>query len=265
METKNTKVLLSNYILDNLNNWEIVKENKEIISYFLRKNITTLFGKEEFEICEFQLEKIFCFISKPHFEGRKYELRLDVLGKSYVISNSWHNDTIEMKDSQKENGFKITCDSNNNFFHNVVSQLGSEEKITEYQNIFIGENPAFDYQKIIYTQEKEEFVTPAYRLRPINARVGRIEYFDLEVLTEPVPSLQEKIHTIYETSKKSTLPFRGKMRYFLQKLRSELKKNNMVSILVPYDVDDRSDYLEAIFSFLEKKIEKNEYELKKTK
>lgn len=253
IENAITKICLSDIIE---HNFEAVgfkeTENKEVIRYFLQKNIKAIFGKDTFDSYEMEIDSIIeneIDTSQEQFALKKVnKLKINYGDVEYTISSE-KGQVLKMGVPNSSIMFRITAEENAN--HNFLVFSDNEDLIHEYQTVGLEENPYFDYKKIIYnTNAAKTEMTPTYRAKSMESRRGYASLFQIIDV--------EKSTKNFAWNTLLTLDIKMMMialREYLEKLKSESEIVGLTFLEEPFDV---YKHLEEIFYMLEKKGERKD-------
>lgn len=249
IENAITKICLSDIIE---HNFEAVgfkeTENKEVIRYFLQKNIKAIFGKDTFDSYEMEIDSIIeneIDTSQEQFALKKVnKLKINYGDVEYTISSE-KGQVLKMGVPNSSIMFRITAEENAN--HNFLVFSDNEDLIHEYQTVGLEENPYFAYQKVMYSLDGEETITQALRAQSIKARRGYDSLFqivNIEDIAMEIPKNEPS-----QTGLKIVL---ANFKKYLVNLKSNSEIIGLTFLEEPFDL---CKHLDEIFYMLEKKVE----------
>ena len=230
----------------------------KIVNYFLVKNINTIFGKNEFDKNDIDINLVV-----EDNNNKISKLKITYADNTYVVSRSLNGQILEMAKPNSMVGFNICIKDNGSFLNNIVINEFDNEVVYEYQNVNLLETPTFDYQKIINVSNNEEFILPAYRLSPVDAKIGNLEFFSIELLDRDE---NYYIKNLIDYYKQLNTTFPKKVYHTLKEyLKKRKNTKSIVSISTSYDFlgEDIYDYLDVIYRCLEERCEEEVLSLKK--
>ncbi len=219
-------------------------QNKEVIRYFLQKNINALFGRDNFN--EEEMEISFKVMEADALDGRKKGnvLKINYGGVEYIVF-SQNGQILKGVIPNTPIMFKITAEKN--IYHNLLVTNINEDCVYDYQTVGLEENPYFDYQKIMYTLDGEETITQAFRAQSIKARRGYDSLFqivNIEDIAMEIPKNEPS-----QTGLKIVL---ANFKKYLVNLKSNSEIIGLTFLEEPFDL---CKHLDEIFYMLEKKVE----------
>lgn len=242
------RIILSQFIEINLGKLGFSNvANKEIIHYFLKKNLITLFGKDEFAPYELEFNTIaeqeLDFTNEVPKKRKRNKLQMFYGNTKYIISFLEEENVLEMRVSNLLEGFRMIV--NEKRVYNSNTAISENEIVSNFSCLYLNDKPCFDYQKIIYNADGEEIIFPVYRAQPIAVKQGENHLFEIIELENLIleDSRQKKNTSRYELFKQSIKKYVNNL-----KMKSEI-------IAVPCARKDVDSYtnLDAIFIKLEEK------------
>lgn len=236
----NEKIILSEIIGDCINTkqFEHSNEVKQILQYFLEKNIITILGKDEFEKVELMSKTHAMYIvgSKNFLENDTKIVEIEFCYMDALYKVEIFKKSIEFHKNNSSIHFKINL---GNVCENSLFSITDENTTDEHQFVWIKDIPNFDYQKVIYNNDGEEIISPAYRARPTRIRTSYIEIFNIENFYK-IPSRVDLRKTI------------GKQQYLQNYLRELVTKKDVIHVSM-FNGSNLYSNLPEIFDELEKK------------
>lgn len=243
------KIVLSQYIENNLEDLGISKLFPiEVIHYFLKKNLITLFGKDVFESYEVELNTVaeheYDFTTNVPKKRRCHKLQMYYGGVKYTIASKEEGKSLVMSANQNATGFRIAIDKNK--IYNSNTTITEIETINNLSCLCLYDKPYFDYQKILY-RNSEEIIFPIYRAKPILVQQGEYQLFEILELENLYLEKRKMLEnaSIYEIWKQTLKEYITNL-----KTKSEICK-------IPCSKTDLDSYdnFDAIFKLLEEKTE----------
>lgn len=242
------RIILSQFIENNFEKLGFSNtENEEIIHYFLKKNLITIFGKDEFAPYELEFNTIaeqeLDFTLSVPTKRKRNKLQVFYGNTKYIISSSREGNVLEMSAVGSHEGFRMIVNENKTYNSNTaISENGI---VSNFSCLYLNDKPCFDYQKVIYNTDGEEIIFPVYRAQPIAVKQGENHLFEIIEFANLIleDSGQKKNASRYEMFKQS-----------IKKYVNNLKKKSEI-IAVPCACTDIDSYtnLDAIFIKLEEK------------
>lgn len=216
-------------------------QNKEVIRYFLRKNINALFGSDTFNEEETKIS----FIEADTLEERTTGnvLKINYGGVEYIVSSE--NGQLKMVNPNTPMMFKISVEKN--VYHNLLVTIVNEDCVCDYQTVGLEENPYFAYQKVMYSLDGEETITQALRAQSIKARRGYDSLFQIVNIEDIAMESPKK-----ETNQTGLKIVLANFKKYLVNLKSNSEIIGLTFLEEPFDL---CKHLDEIFYMLEKKVE----------
>jgi hypothetical protein len=209
-------------------------DQENILKYFLKRDLTAIFGKDEFEIdysnpqnSEIEIAKIYNY--------QKNTLIIKFNDQEYVIFNNRDILTI-MDNKTKKEVASIKCLS---ALTNTLTYSDEKEKVVEVQKIYTTPEKIFETCKtIINSNGKIEY--PPIRMRQMGIKNKNIELFSLT-----------KLNT------------KEKNKSLIKKIVDVLTPKNIYQVQTSYETDDIYNYLENIYSIIDEEYKTEDNVLSK--
>lgn len=214
------------------NNFTNLEQIKKIITYLLKRDITSLFESVEFTTDIIEVDKIY-------FHNNKIKIKITINNDTYILEALKDKQIITLKNvcENISNGFTIDIKDS---ITNTLKVNSEFETITETININMSE-PYFTYQKKSLNNDLEETIIKPHRLIPINQKYNFGDLFMLE---------KEENEEISYTKNRLL----NKYLNLIDKLKN---RGVIVNISTSNKIIDLYDYLPEIFSNLETLADKD--------
>ena len=214
------------------------EETRNVVHYFLEKNIKSIFGKTEFTInheknSEILIDKVVKDGSNPN------KLMIDYAGEQYKIQYISNNELGALSIYGNIGSAVTKFDKNKNEYTNTVTYMVDNISYKEDQRVTCGTEKIFEYQKETSLNSKVEKY-PKYMMIPAGVKKNP----DIEVFKISSPESVE--------NDKSS---------FLKKIIDEVKNPSLVSVKTNYGDPNILAYLDKIYEVMEQKT--NELEVSK--
>ena len=230
-------------ILEEAKDTEPSEQIEKTLSYFLRNDIKKVLGQNKEAEQEIQLTRSteqytdFTTVHPYNYVVSKWCFSYE--NKSFILNSSLNGEYLKL--NQIDSPARFTIEINDYLIKNNVTYVDGDNQITEYQNIKVGNSPYFEYQKIIYTKNKVEMISKAYRARPVWSKTT-INKFRLEDL---------------ETKGKICMMREGNLRPLkiikcVMERWKEVRNRESILVLITNPENDFCDNLTEIYNALEK-------------
>lgn len=221
---------LSDIILENLTFLKVKKEffseQKNVLRYFLHKDIETILGKDQFSFDFNDSQKSEIEIDKVFVENKNVIL-IHYLGELYQVYVENENLVIA------HNGEKMAQISQIGKLQNMFIDPSIKERTIETQNIYLYPEKIFEYEKRQYTNEGQ-IVYPKIRLKEMGSKYKDYDYFTV--------SYDDFVH---------------EEKTFFQKIFPFFTTGNIIKVQTSYKAEDTLNYVENIFMMMELEFNKN--------
>lgn len=230
-------------ILEEAKDTEPSEQIEKTLSYFLRNDIKKVLGQNKEAEQEIQLtrstEQYTDFTTMHPYNYVASKWCFSYGNKTFILRASLNKKYLKLEVLDSLERFIIEI--NENIIKNNVTYIEENNHITEYQNIKVGNSPYFEYQKIIYTKNKVEMISKAYRARPVWSKTT-INKFRLEDL---------------ETKGKICMMREGNLRPLkiikcVMERWKEARNRESILVLITNPENDFCDNLTEIYNALEK-------------
>lgn len=233
-------------LIESIESLECQEKTKEVLTYFLSKNIVTLFERKPLPLNEIRIIKSIGktedYSTVPYKEITQNTFSIFTKDMYGEICIEKKETILQITGEANSNRFTITIE--NGEINNRIMKLSNSNYVEEFQTVHFRNYFYATYQKKEKINNKDFYSSPIYQLRPLNFRKSIYSVFWVKKSNE-----YEKIQVSKEEIKKV---LRKAMQSYLN---GKDDFSDTISVPFSYSTLGINASLEDIFSALEKKVE----------